>query len=163
MQRIVNIFYTHLVTDRLRGKRGAEAALEATSGGAGAQGEALEGVGAEERKAKTKGWGKIKMAVGDENMMSGEDSAAANAFAGGVSSLKSKLMLAKLKAAELVDKRMEEEGEEEEEEVRRGGGGGGGASEASGARRAQKRKVVGAPHERSERTERNETKRNETK
>ena len=92
--------------------------MEASSGGAGMEGRALEGVGAEEKVQATKGWGKVKMAVGDDNMVEG---GGGGAFAGGFSSLKSKFMMAKLKAAELVEQRMEEEeqdgeGEEEEEE-----------------------------------------------
>ncbi|GMH65456.1 hypothetical protein TL16_g04203 [Triparma laevis f. inornata] len=101
MQRIVNIFYSHLVKDRLLGKRGADIAMMAASSGAGHEGGVMEG-----------------MAVGDENMVEG--GAAVGVFGGAVSGLKSKLMLAKLKAAELVEKELEggEEEEEEEEEVK---------------------------------------------
>ena len=114
MQRIVDIFYSHLVADRLKGKRGAGEAMMAGSGGAGFKGGVMEGVDAGERKAATTGWGKIKMAVGDENMVEGGDGT--KAFGGAVSGLKSKLMLAKLKAAELVEKELDGEVEEEEEE-----------------------------------------------
>ncbi|GMH72392.1 hypothetical protein TrST_g13256 [Triparma strigata] len=117
MQRIVNIFYSHLVKDRLQGKRGADVAMMAASSGAGHEGATMDGVDAGERKAATTKWGKIKVAVGDENMVDGSG----KAFGGAVSGLKSKLMLAKLKAAELVEKQLEggeEEEEEEEEEIK---------------------------------------------
>ena len=120
MQRIVDIFYSHLAGDRLSGKRGAAAAMMATSGGAGSEGAALEGVGAEERHKATTGWGRVKMAVGDEAVEGNENhsSAASSAFAGGVSSIKSKLLMAKLKAAEIVKEQEEQEqaAEEEKEE-----------------------------------------------
>ena len=115
MQRIVDIFYSHLVADRFKGKRGAVEAMVATSGGAGSQGKAMEGVGAEERKEATKGWGKIKMAVGDDNMLSEHRGEGATNFANGVSSLKSKLMMAKLKAEELVDNEEVKENDDESE------------------------------------------------
>ncbi len=115
MQRIVDVFYSHLVADRLRGKRGAAAALEASSGGVGAEGGVLEGVDKMERSKMTKGWGKIKMAVGDENLLSSTGEGA-NAFAGGVSALKMKLMAAKAKAREIMEEEGEAEEEEEEEE-----------------------------------------------
>ena len=43
MQRIVDIFYSHLVSDRLKGKRGAGEAMMAASGGAGFKGDVMEG------------------------------------------------------------------------------------------------------------------------
>lgn len=114
MQRIVDIFYSHLVSDRLKGKRGAGVAMMAASGGAGAAGSVLEGIDAGERKAATTGWGKIKMAVGDENR-EGKQGEAASLFGGAVSGLRGKLMMAKQKAEELVEEGVEEEEEKEEE------------------------------------------------
>ena len=55
------------------------------------------------------------MNVGDENMVSG-DNKAGKAFAGGVSSLKMKLMMAKAKDEEVNEDDEEDEEEEEEEE-----------------------------------------------
>lgn len=116
MQRIVNIFYSHLVSDTLRGKRGSTVGMMAASGGAGAAGTVFEGIDAGERKRKTTGWGKIKMAVGDDNVNERAGVAAA-AFGGAVSSLRGRLMMAKSKAEELVARDFQEEEEEEEEAV----------------------------------------------